>query len=98
MTTTEQVSGVFAVEVRGDIDISTSPQLQNSVNELLKGNPRAVMIDMTNVGFCDSSGLSALVHLNNQCTASDIDLKLAPSRVVRRAIELTGLTSTLTMA
>ncbi|WP_410661836.1 STAS domain-containing protein [Amycolatopsis sp. lyj-112] len=97
VTTTELEDGVVTVEVRGDIDLTTSPRLHATINEFLRSGPGAVVIDMTGVGFCDSSGLSILVHLNNQCAASDIDLTIAPSRMVRRAIELTGLSSTLTM-
>ncbi|WP_410602914.1 STAS domain-containing protein [Amycolatopsis sp. lyj-90] len=85
----------ITIEVTGDIDISTSPRLLTEVLALLKGAPRAAVIDLTGVGFCDSSGLSVLVQLNRQCAESETDLGLVPSKVVRRAIELTGLLPTL---
>ncbi|MFE6613502.1 STAS domain-containing protein [Amycolatopsis sp. NPDC057786] len=88
----------ITVEVAGDIDISTSPRLRSELFELLADGPGAAVIDMTGVGFCDSSGLSVLVQLNRHCVEAGIDLSFAPSKVLRRAIELTGLLPTLKMA
>ncbi len=87
--------GAITIEVVGDIDISTSPRLLAEIRALLAGGPSSVVLDLTRVGFCDSSGLSVLVQLNRQCAEAETDLALAPSKVVRRAIELTGLLSTL---
>ncbi|ANN19500.1 anti-anti-sigma factor [Amycolatopsis orientalis] len=86
------------VEVTGDIDISSSPRFHAKILELLERGPATVVIDLTGVGFCDSSGLSGLLRLHRYCTESGIDLSIAPSKVVRRAIELTGLSSTLKLA
>ncbi|MFJ8913049.1 STAS domain-containing protein [Amycolatopsis sp. NPDC102389] len=88
----------ITVEVAGDIDVSTSPRLRTELFDLLADGPRTAVIDMTGVGFCDSSGLSVLVQLNRHCQEAGIDLSFAPSKVVRRAIELTGLLPTLKMA
>ncbi|MGW4833146.1 STAS domain-containing protein [Amycolatopsis japonica] len=88
----------ITVEVAGDIDIATSPRLRAELFELVAHGPGTVVVDMTDVGFCDSSGLSVLVQLNRQCQESGVDLRFAPSKVVRRAIELTGLSPTLKMA
>ncbi|MFI7120784.1 STAS domain-containing protein [Amycolatopsis sp. NPDC049868] len=88
----------ITVEVVGDIDISSSPRLRAELFEMLADGPGAAVIDMTGVGFCDSSGLSVLVQLNRHCQDSGIDLSFAPSKVVHRAIELTGLLPTLRVA
>ncbi|RSN26810.1 anti-sigma factor antagonist [Amycolatopsis sp. WAC 04169] len=88
----------ITVSVTGDIDISTSPRLHAELFELLADGPGIAVIDMTGVGFCDSSGLSVMVQLNRHCQEAGIDLSFAPSKVVRRAIELTGLLPTLKVA
>ncbi|KFU75861.1 anti-sigma B factor antagonist [Amycolatopsis lurida] len=85
----------ITVEVAGDIDIATSPRLRAEVFKLLADAPGAAMIDMTGVGFCDSSGLSVLVQLNRHCEEAGIELSFVPSKVLRRALELTGLLPTL---
>ncbi|WP_410652660.1 STAS domain-containing protein [Amycolatopsis sp. cmx-4-54] len=85
----------ITVEVAGDIDIATSPRLRSELLRLLADAPGAAVVDMTGVGFCDSSGLSVLVQLNRHCQETGIDLSFTPSKVLRRAIELTGLLPTL---
>ncbi|RSN65213.1 anti-sigma factor antagonist [Amycolatopsis sp. WAC 04182] len=94
---TARSEDAITVEVAGDIDIATSPRLRAELAKLLADGPGAAVIDMTGVGFCDSSGLSVLVQLNQHCEEAGIDLTFAPSKVLRRAIELTGLSPTLKM-
>ncbi|KZB81492.1 STAS domain-containing protein [Amycolatopsis regifaucium] len=98
MTATEHPHDAITIEVAGDVDAATSPRLRARLRDLVESRPSAVVVDMTAVGFCDSSGLSVLVQLNRYCTESGIALSIRPSKVVRRAIELTGLLATLTMA
>ena len=95
---TDRSDDALVVEVTGDIDISSSPRFRTKILQLLGTGPAAAVIDMTGVGFCDSSGLSGLLQLHRYCAESGIDLRIAPSKVVRRAIELTGLSSTLKLA
>ncbi|WP_414941363.1 STAS domain-containing protein [Amycolatopsis sp. cmx-11-51] len=98
VTEAERSHDAVTIGVAGDIDISTSPRLLAETRALLAGGARVAVIDMTGVGFCDSSGLSVLIQLNRHCAESGIELSIAPSKVVHRAIELTGLLSTLKMA
>lgn len=49
------------VEVTGDLDMSTTPQLRDRLLELVQGGAQVVVVDLTEVGFLDSSGLGALV-------------------------------------
>jgi anti-sigma B factor antagonist len=93
----EHTRGVITIEVAGDVDAASSPRLRTQALDLLRSGPTAAVIDMTAVGFCDSSGLSVLIQLNRYCTESGIALSIRPSKVVRRAIELTGLLPTLTV-
>ncbi|MEU3627902.1 anti-anti-sigma factor [Amycolatopsis coloradensis] len=94
----ERSHDAVTVEVAGDVDISTSPRLLTETRALLAGRTGVAVIDMTGVGFCDSSGLSVLLQLSRSCAESGIELKVVPSKVVYRAIELTGLLSTLRVA
>lgn len=94
----ERSDDAVTIEVVGDIDISTSPRLLTEIRALLAGGVGLAVVDMTGVGFCDSSGLSVLVQLTRSCAESGIELRIVPSKVVYRAIELTGLLSTLKIA
>jgi anti-sigma B factor antagonist len=53
--------GCAVVEVRGDLDMATSPQLRESLQRLIDGGERQVVVDLAGVGFMDSSALGALV-------------------------------------
>ncbi|MCY1138295.1 STAS domain-containing protein [Actinoplanes sp. Pm04-4] len=53
--------GCTVVGVRGDLDMATSPRLQNSLQELIDAGDRRVVVDLAGVGFMDSSALGALV-------------------------------------
>ncbi|BCJ51951.1 anti-sigma factor antagonist [Actinoplanes sp. NBRC 14428] len=53
--------GCTVVEVRGDLDMATSPQLREGVERLIGAGDRRVVVDLTSVGFMDSSALGALV-------------------------------------
>ncbi|WET77960.1 STAS domain-containing protein [Amycolatopsis sp. QT-25] len=90
-----RAEGALTVEVAGDIDIATSPRLRAELQASLERRPDVVLLDLSRVGFCDSSGLSVLVQLNRHCAESGIDLSLMPSKVLLRALELTGLVPTL---
>jgi anti-sigma B factor antagonist len=57
---------------------------------------RVIVLDLSEVEMLDAGGLGMLVSLRNWACANDIQLKLVnPSKLVREALELTGLTSVL---
>jgi anti-anti-sigma factor len=54
------------------------------------------VLDLSEVEMVDAGGLGVLVSLCNWACAKDIQLKLVnPSRLVRKTLELTRLTSVL---
>ncbi len=53
--------GCTVVEVRGDLDMATAPQLRDGLQRLVGAGDRQVVVDMAGVGFMDSSALGALV-------------------------------------
>jgi anti-anti-sigma factor len=52
-----------AAALTGDIDFTTSQRLEHQLASALADAKTALIIDLTRVGFCDSSGLSALAHI-----------------------------------
>lgn len=61
---TETIDGdVRIVGVNGDVDLSTSEQF-GAVLQRLAGEPGGpIVIDLTDCGFIDSSGLAAILHV-----------------------------------
>lgn len=49
------------VEVAGDLDMATAPQLRAGLQRLLDAGTRNVVLDLAGAGFMDSSALGTLV-------------------------------------
>lgn len=49
------------VRVAGELDLHTSPQLRDQVLPLIEEPPIRIALDLTDVGFMDSSSLGMLV-------------------------------------
>jgi len=79
--------------LHGDIDLNTAPQLIEEAGRLIDAGSRLLVLDLSGVGFCDSSGLSALVRLRNRLhpVGGRVNL-VGPTPIVQRVLEVSGLT------
>lgn len=64
----KSVGEVQVVELHGDIDASTAPDITKFVSDLVKTNIR-LLLDMTKVPYMSSAGLRTLLSLYRQITA-----------------------------
>ena len=53
--------GCVVVEVQGDLDMATTPQLRDGLQRLVDAGDRQVVVDLARVPFMDSTALGALV-------------------------------------
>jgi anti-sigma B factor antagonist len=75
----------------GDIDFFTEDEFRAEAERLLAGpHIDRLIVDLTEVGVMDSSGLSLLVDLLRLCR--DMDLSMTLRNVPARVIELLDLT------
>lgn len=51
----------MVVEVAGELDMATAPQLVEGLQRVLDAGTRNVVVDLAGVGFMDSSALGGLV-------------------------------------
>jgi anti-sigma B factor antagonist len=58
---TREVAGHTVVEVRGEVDVYTAPQLRQRLIEVVDGGAGSVVVDLRRVDFLDSTGLGVLV-------------------------------------
>lgn len=59
---TESGHGEWAVlHVAGEMDLVTSPVLRQRVHESVADGRRALVLDLSGVEFCDSSGVGVLI-------------------------------------
>ncbi|MGW4273643.1 STAS domain-containing protein [Streptomyces seoulensis] len=83
--------------VTGEMDHDTTPLFLERCLVAADGHT-TVILDMTGVAFCDSSGINALLHLHRSLSDEGGLLCLAavPERV-RRVLFLTGIDTVLTL-
>jgi stage II sporulation protein AA (anti-sigma F factor antagonist) len=94
VTVTTVDSQVAVVGVAGEIDIATAPTLRHPLTALVENGCRHLVLDFTEVGFLDSSGLSVLIRTLAQLRPHDGTVRLAGVRPsVRRIFEIAGLTA-----
>lgn len=80
------------LSVGGDLDLNTAPELLQALTLLVDDGRRALVVDLTGVGFCDSSGLSVLVRIRNRLAELGGTVALAAaSPIVQRVLEVSGL-------
>jgi anti-sigma B factor antagonist len=80
------------VRVAGELDLHTSPQLRDQVLPLIEEPPIRIALDLTDVGFMDSSSLGMLVTCLKRVRERDGRLVLVGvSGSPMRVLTLTGL-------
>ena len=85
--------GTARCMLRGELDLATIEPVRASVDEALAAGAQQVVFDLSNVTFLDSSALALFSQ-----TALRVGVTIEqPSALVRRSIEITGLTSLLTV-
>ncbi|MDQ0595981.1 anti-sigma B factor antagonist [Streptomyces canus] len=77
--------------VSGDMIYENQALLRGQFEDLLQHSARCIVLDMTQVAFCDSTGLNTLLNLRRQAEKENTVLFLAcvPASL-RRVVELTG--------
>ena len=90
--------GYPVVEVCGELDIATSPELREVVQSLLAGGQVRIILDLSRVSFLDSTALGVLVGAHNKTAAGHGALALvSPGKRALRTLEITGLTRVLNL-
>jgi anti-sigma B factor antagonist len=88
--------GEAVVQLTGEIDMLTSTQLSDAVNDLLTEPPPRIVLDLAGVTFCDSQGLGTLVVLSRKATTAQSVLVLTNvGDFLLRVLDITGLRSAL---
>ena len=92
MGTPEQ--GVLAITVRGELDLSTAPDLESPLNQALDSGEGSVLIDLSACEFIDSTGIALIVRAWQRLAGGENGRALvicSQNDQVRRVLEITGL-------
>jgi len=93
--TSTRVDGNVVLRLRGELDLHTVAQLRLSLAEALESGAGAVVVDLGDVTFIDSTGLAALLNALRRLTRAGRRLVLAcEDGPVLRVLRLTRLDST----
>ncbi|MEZ0073710.1 anti-sigma B factor antagonist [Planotetraspora sp. GP83] len=95
---TQSHAGHAVMAVSGEIDLYTAPRLQSEFTRLLETGPDRVVIDMSGVEFCDSTGMNVLLSALKRLRERGGSLEVAaPRPAVRKILQVTGLDSVFTV-
>ncbi|WIV57841.1 STAS domain-containing protein [Amycolatopsis nalaikhensis] len=84
--------GTVVLAVRGEVDLCTSPLLQDALLTHLRHASAPLVIDLTDVGFFAAAGLTVLVTARQAAVTAGVRLcVVANSRPVLLPLTITGM-------
>lgn len=82
----------WIIDIQGEIDVYTAPQLKQQMLELLDKGATRIVTNLSDVEYLDSTALGVLIgglkRLRERDGALDI---ICPNARIRRIFEITGL-------
>jgi len=95
LTEEELDSRTHVIAVSGEIHVSTAPQFSRRLNDAIGQGKTAVVLDLSDVTFIDSTGLSVLLNGLRRVTRRQGRMALVVSNpTVLRLFEVTQLDAT----
>jgi anti-sigma B factor antagonist len=93
IATTKSFSGEVEISPRGEIDVDTAHEVREAVAAAMNNErPTQISLNLREVSFIDSVGISALVSGFQAAEVSGVKLVvIEPSRFVHRQLWVTGL-------
>ena len=85
---------VLVVGVKGEVDMDTVPEVRAAIASGLDGHASALVLDLTEVGFFSSAGLSLLLETRRRVDTLAV---VATRRAVLRPIQLTAIAPLLSV-
>ncbi|MFE4173395.1 STAS domain-containing protein [Streptomyces sp. NPDC056909] len=94
LTTTRRrhPAGATVVAVTGELDHHTARELTQAIEETPFGSDAPVVIDLTGLTYCDSTGITVLVAAYNRARQADAQLVLVGLNAdLTRVFRIVGL-------
>ena len=91
-TSLRHLDGIPVLDVVGEIDIYTTPQFKEAVSAAIDENNPAIIINMTQVTYMDSSGFGTLLSATKRLRPLDGALYLTGcNESIQRMLQITRL-------
>ena len=89
-------NGSPMLRISGELDLASSPKLEEALERATATSPSLIIIDLRDLDFMDSTGLSVLIHAHQQAQQSGHRLGIVNgSQQIRRLLSLTGVADRL---
>ena len=84
---------IVLASVEGEVDVSNTPLLTSQLTNAVANAATALLLDLSDLEFLDSSGVHMLYQLAERLATRQqrYAVVLPPNRAPRRAIELSGV-------
>ncbi|MFD0273170.1 STAS domain-containing protein [Kitasatospora sp. NPDC127111] len=91
-----RIGDVRVVAVAGELDHDTADGLRSALAAPAGGGTGRILVDLSELRFCDSTGLNLLLRARLDAEAAGLRLELAgPRSAVARLFEVTGADTVL---
>ena len=90
--------GVEVLRATGELDVTVVPAVLPRLPRIVAG-ATGVVLDLTDVTFCDSSGIRLVDRLARECARSDAAFRVVapPGSSGRRILDLVGVAGDVTV-
>ncbi|MCV7103618.1 STAS domain-containing protein [Mycobacterium palustre] len=92
-----QVDQAVVLSVSGEVDMLSAPQLAEAIQTASTAAPPALIVDLSDVGFLASAGMTVLVTAQAEVTPPTKFAVVANGAATSRPIKLMGLDSVLSI-
>lgn len=89
---------VSGVAIHGEVDVAAVPALERALEAAIETTAGGFLVDLSGVGFMDSSGLLAMLNARGLLAREDRALAVVcPASPVRQLLEVAGVSQLLTV-
>ena len=86
------------IAVRGELDLASSPALQEELDRVSASDAEMLIIDLRELDYMDSTGLSVLVRAHQRAEEQGRQLAVVKGpQQVQRLLSLTGVSDRMTV-
>jgi anti-anti-sigma factor len=99
----ELEGGIRVFTVRGELDMNTAPELEQKLESALSSSTSAIMLDLCECEFIDSTGIALIVRAWQQLDRSAGGegegrvVLCSQNHQVRRLLKITGVENSISM-
>jgi anti-sigma B factor antagonist len=91
-----QLDGAYRIEALGELDLAGVPALATQLARALESPATEVHLDLSGLGFIDSTGLGEIVRAQRECDRNGCEFRvLRATGQVAEIIRFTGLDAVL---